>query len=157
MHFIMDKKLATCFQKAESSFQYIFTLLGLLISCVLHLRGSPCDFSVLLSWKELQSASIPTTKSWAVHTHGLQEKFSLTTHLTFDQHCTRYFIRFAFPCCLHSLEFWIWWDHASKSFCFRFIFLSTATSASYNEHLMSSLTKMCCRMALSRLTVWSLC
>jgi hypothetical protein len=51
----------------------------------------------LLSWKALQSASIPTTKSWAVPTHGLQEKFSLIAHQISEQHWTHYFIRFAFP------------------------------------------------------------
>ena len=61
--------------------------------CVCHKRGLPCDFSALLSWKVLQSALIQTIKCWAVHTHGLQEKFSLTIHQSSDQLCRLFFIR----------------------------------------------------------------
>jgi len=63
--------------------------------CVCHKRGLPCDFSALLSWKVLQSALIQTIKCWAVRTHGLQEKFSLTIHQSSDQLCRLFFIRMA--------------------------------------------------------------
>ena len=61
--------------------------------CVCRKRGLLCDFSALLSWKVLQSALIQTTKCWAVRTHGLQEKFSLTIHQSSDQLCRLFFIR----------------------------------------------------------------
>ena len=85
--------------------------------CVCHKRGLPCDFSALLSWKVLQSALIQTIKCWAVHTHGLQEKFSLTIHPSSDQLCRLFFIRLNLhlylQIFLYHINYW-GFDHAYK-------------------------------------------
>ena len=77
----------------------------------------PCDFSALLSWKVLLSALIQTIKCWAVHTHGLQEKFSLTIHPSSDQLCRLFFIRLNLhlylQIFLYHINYW-GFDHAYK-------------------------------------------